>query len=147
MDCTHFEPKTNASVSGVSLIRGFGIPGQTQNRSTNGHKHILVSDFAPSEMSFISCLSFRSEHLKPLHCFLPLYNSCIPFWKPACIFCWNASVLHSSWRQSISKAQLPVSAGRLPFDFMWRALRAKQSISRVVEERTQSERCFVWRTL
>lgn len=126
---------------------GFRFPGQTQNshRSTNGHKNIPVSDFAKwlAKNVFLWGLNIWKR------CFI-VYLS-LQFMHPlmvaACIFCWNASVLHTSWRHSISKAQLPISAGHLPFDYMWSALCAMQSISRVVEERTQSESCFVWRTL
>lgn len=141
---SHYQPKT-AQMQELVVFLWWGALDSLDRLKPSQQIGIKISQCQILHPA--KCLSFRSEHLKTLLCCLPLCNSCIPFWKPACIFCCNASVLHSSWRQSISKAQLPISAGSLPFDYMWRALWAMQSISRVVEERTQSERCFVWRTL
>ncbi len=58
---------------------GIRLPGQTQNRSTNRHKHILVSDFAKWLAKNVSLWELNIWNVQL--CCLPLCNSCIPSWK------------------------------------------------------------------
>ncbi len=58
---------------------GIRFPGQTQNRSTKGHKNILASDFAKRLAKNVSVWGLNIWNVQL--CCLPLCNSCIPSWK------------------------------------------------------------------